>query len=178
MYEILTSKQFYEKYQDKLKPGEFRFITKAFRQSDNTVALFEKENYNDCYFQLPGWKTTQVPENRRWIYKLPKNSIKPGRYIEMEDGRYKIPVSELDLFSDPYEDEPVFDDFVQQFQEAKSPPTEEVKKEEMTLLEKIELLEKQIDMKVNNLEALLQRLIAMEKKVSEALQRLEYVSKN
>ncbi len=103
-YKILTSGEFYDKYSDKLTPGLFKFITAAYRQSDNTIAIFPSENNVDCYFQLPTYKTTTVPFKRRYIYKLNKETISKCNFLILEDGRYKIPVTELELFADPYDE--------------------------------------------------------------------------
>jgi hypothetical protein len=96
----------------------------------------------------------------------------------MEDNRYKIPIDSLELFADPYSSPIVFQEPIHEEEKVDSIQTVEEKKEEPTLLERIINLEKEIDMKIDSLEKMLERLTAMEKKVSEALQRLEYVSKN
>jgi hypothetical protein len=169
MYEILTSKEFFDKYEDKLVPGEFKFITKAFRQSDKTVALFEKENTIDCYFQMPGYKSTKVPENRKHIYKLSKGSVtKDSGFLLMDDGRYKIPMDKLDIWDNPYS----HNDIV--FEEPIRDDVPNVYKTEMkeSLIDKLTRLDREVDEKVKRLESAIEALVRMEEKIIKTLEKL------
>jgi hypothetical protein len=170
MHEILTSKDFYEKYKDSLIPGEFKFITKAYRQSDNTIAIFEKENNVDCYFQLPNYKTTRVPDKRKWVYKLPKGYIKTNGHIEMDDGRYKIPVDDLELWRNPYTpDEPMVEKVNKEFVEQFTP--EPVKE---PLLDRMKRLEKEAEERCEKLELAIEKMRKMEEKITETLSKLSH----
>jgi hypothetical protein len=102
MERILTSLEFHEKYEDKLEPGQYKFIVAAFNEKEETVAIYPDENKFDCFFQLPSYKTKNVPNNRRFIYKLNKNTIQNKNYRILSDGRYKIDVKELEVWDDPY----------------------------------------------------------------------------
>lgn len=170
MHEILTSKDFYEKFKDSLVPGEFKFITKAYRQSDNTIAIFEKENKIDCYFQLPNYKTTRVPDKRKWIYKLPKGYIESSGHIEMDDGRYKIPVDDLDLWANPYSE-------LNEEEKGEKPPAiefHEPKPSKEPIFDRLQRLEKDAEEQIERLEAAIKKMSEMEEKILATLSKLSH----
>jgi len=170
MYEVLTSGQFYKQYQNDLVPGEFKFITKAYRQSDNTIAIFKSENNVDCYFQLPGYKSLLVPENRCSIYRLKKGYIDENPHIPMDDERYKIPVGELELWNNPYVNEVEFpDDKVPEVVEKKE---EDVPKE--SIFKRVERLTREAYERADKLEESIKKMQEMEDKILETLSKLEY----
>jgi hypothetical protein len=86
-----------------LKKGEYKFTTKAFSSKDQTVAVYDDEISFDIYFQLPTYGTTMVPEDRRFIYKLPAfSAYQLAEAISDKDGRVKIPFFKLAIVGDPY----------------------------------------------------------------------------
>lgn len=179
MYEVLNNKSFFEKFKDELTPGEFKFITKAFRRSDNTVAIFDEENNVDCYFQLPSYKTTKLPEDRRWIYKLSKGSIKKGSYILMEDNRYKIPVDSLTIWKDPYNEPIGFKNSIGLSGNSQEKTKEQTAhKHDESLLEKIDRLSTEVEERIERLETAIKKLIDIEEKVLKALKKIENVDKS
>lgn len=167
MYEVLNSSSFYKQFRKELNPGEFKFIVKAFKQSDSTVAIYDSENNVDCYFQLPGYKSTKVPENRCFIYKLRKGFVNDNPHIPMEDGRYKIPVDSLELWRNPYVDEI-------EFKETKKEVEIEKKEENVPegIFERVERLTGQAKEKADSLEEAIKKMQEMEDKILKTLSKL------
>ena len=105
-YPVLTPSEFFNKYRD-VTGSDVRFVTKAYNHTDDTVALYPSEIEKDCYFQLKKFDEDHVPEDRRFIYFLPKNSVPDSALVDGE--RYKIRSSELKIFQDPYTDTTLLD---------------------------------------------------------------------
>jgi len=106
-YSLLTKSEFFEifKIPLNLKENEFYFITKAYYEKDNIIAVFKEELEKDCYFQLPEYSTKLVPNERRFIYLLPKNKGIECSKSKSPDGRYNIDISNLLIVADPYNSE-------------------------------------------------------------------------
>ena len=105
-YKALDYKQFFEKYNKTYK--ESRFINKAFSETGNSVAVFADELKYDCYFQLPDYGKSVVPDNRRYIYFIAANKNKeiPHKLGKFGNGNDKVSIKmeHLTIFADPYTD--------------------------------------------------------------------------
>ena len=102
MNKVLDNLQFYNRYKNDLTAGSFKFITKAYHGKDKTVAVFPSEIKCDCYFQLPTFSSREVPDNRKYIYRLKKDSLVLSRYLTDAAGKIRVPVVDLEIWSDPY----------------------------------------------------------------------------
>jgi hypothetical protein len=100
-HEMLTLGEFAKRYSIKLGKSN-RFITKTYYEPKDIVAIFEDEIDADCYFQLPNWQTGLVPDDRRYIYKMPAGFAREKAYVKNSHNKIEIPVSELEFFADPY----------------------------------------------------------------------------
>lgn len=102
-YQVLHYKEFFEKF--KLTSDTSRFISKAYKKTNNTVSVFEDELDKDCYFQCPDYGESYVPEERRYIYLLKANTYNSLPYTINTAGnkkRYSINIDNLIVFADPY----------------------------------------------------------------------------
>lgn len=100
-HEPLTIAEFRHRYSGKIDL-DCRFITKTYYAPDESVSIFPEEKSIDCYFQLPNWQTKLIPDERRYIYKLPKNRANERSYAMIDERRMKVPVTDLEIFADPY----------------------------------------------------------------------------
>lgn len=184
MYESLRSGEFFDRYKEELTPGGFRFITKAYRSSDNTVAIYPKENDVDCFFQLPNYQLTKVPKKRRYIFLLRKNSLNSlEEKGELQDGRIKIPVKLLEIWKDPYEDSEEIEE-VKEVKEVEVKTddrsdekpaitdTEDMSESKETRVEKLKRLNQEVDEAIKKLESTLENIKSLQKKADKAEKEL------
>ena len=158
MNNVLTNLEFYENYKHKISPGKFKFITQAYKLRDKTVAIFPNENNVDCYFQLPTYGTRTVPDVRRYIYKLNKESVSSGKFLTDSSGRIVIPVNDLIIWDDPYSSkEEVVEDIVIKEENKDEEITTEIEREDsvqIDLLTQLEEAQARAEKIINDLNSL------------------------
>lgn len=180
MYAVLRSSEFFERYKKELTPGEFKFITKAYRTSDDSVAVYLKENEYDCYFQLPCYQSNTLPENRKDIFLLRKNTLRDVSGLEeISGGRLKVPIKLLEVWRNPYKESdniikttPITKEVIEVM--IPDEPTKE------TRADKIKRLSLEINERTHNLELIIERLNVLTEKALESeknlIQALEMIN--
>ena len=103
-YALISGDDFLSIFKDSLNlvEKEYMFITRAYYERDDVVAIYEEEGEKDCYFQLPEYRSKLVPHERRYIYFLPKNTLQNVCKSNSPDGRFNIEVNQLIKIADPY----------------------------------------------------------------------------
>jgi len=103
-YALINQDDFFNTFEKDLKlvKNQYHFITKAYYEKDNVVALYDDEAEYDCYFQLPEYRSKLVPHNRRFIYFLPKNELSKITKSKAPDGRNNVGIENLLKVADPY----------------------------------------------------------------------------
>ena len=103
-YALISNSDFFSIFKESLNliENEYMFITKAFYEKDNVIAVYEEEGEKDCYFQLPEYRSKLVPHDRRFIYFLPKRTLQSVCKSNSPDGRYNVEVNKLIKVADPY----------------------------------------------------------------------------
>lgn len=105
-YALLSQTEFFSVFKDtfNLVKDEYYFITKAYYEKDDVVAVYKEEADKDCFFQLPEYRSKLVPHERRFIYFLPKGNLEKVTKSKAPDGRFNISTEQLVMAADPYGD--------------------------------------------------------------------------